>query len=155
MKQENSVVEISLIFIFAYVSYLIPESLQASGIMGLFAFIIVINNYGSKSMNNTTNMVNNLSSLTPLNSPSSFQFPKFPPKNFSQGSRPHSPHLKLHRGSLRLHLPGNLIIQRNNGPNRPKTRTPRFQHNLHNPSPNRPNDRQIHLSRVTNPLNNP
>ena len=54
---QHSVIEISLILVFAYLSYLVPELLQASGIMSLFSFIIVINNYGLKGMTHKTHLV--------------------------------------------------------------------------------------------------
>lgn len=58
VNTENSVVEISLIFVFAYISYLIPEGLNSSGIMSLFAFVVVVQNYGMKSMTPFTRNVN-------------------------------------------------------------------------------------------------
>lgn len=57
VDSDHSVIEISLMFVFAYCSYLIPEGFNASGIMSLFAFIIVIENYGMKSMNKLTRNV--------------------------------------------------------------------------------------------------
>ena len=57
VQTENSVVEIALIFVFAYVSYLIPEGLNSSGIMSLFAFVVVLQNYGLSSMTPLTRNV--------------------------------------------------------------------------------------------------
>jgi len=50
IDRREAYVEISLTFVFAYVSYLAPEELNSSGIISLFCFFIVLENYGIRSM---------------------------------------------------------------------------------------------------------
>ena len=57
ISREESALEITLLFLFAYFAYLLPEAFDASGIMALFTYIVVIQNYGSKSMSNRAQKV--------------------------------------------------------------------------------------------------
>lgn len=89
VDSDHSVIEISLMFIFAYSSYLIPESINASGIMSLFSFIIILENYGMRSMNKKTRNVI---------------------KKLNQGSGVYSVHSQFHGRGLCFYLPWNIWL---------------------------------------------
>ena len=57
ISTEESALEISQMFLFAYFSYLIPEAFSCSGIMSLFSYIVVIQNYGSLNMSKRSQKV--------------------------------------------------------------------------------------------------